>query len=430
MLADILRAYQSGPGAGLCVIEEATRRIIYADALAKRFLGAEAEGRRCYETICGQNSPCAGCPQLTEGVAYEWEMLRSGEHSRMLKLRYWSYGGKQGRYRVCQIMDIGDYMGLSSDIISYMLLFKQLAVFQTNVMEHLGDSFPELLTIIKRHFAADRLLLLLRRSDGRIQSYLFGPGERRGEPSCPAGAFAALCAMDGDPELNTDRLPPALLELLTADGNRPGAQATLFCGELNDETYALLMTNTGAEDEPKRLDATLLNVVRMYIENGILRDNIIRDGELDRLTGLYNHSKFLACMEAEFKGGAGFGVLYFDLNDLKYINDNMGHEAGDALLRQAAAAIRAIAKEPRLRAFRIGGDEFVAIAEQSSEEELTGLLQAWKEASRALQEHSNLPCVVAAGWALGRSGESAKQVIDRADAAMYLDKKNMKAAGR
>jgi|GEM_PF-267441 len=426
----MLHSFVSRQGAGLCVIDEETRRLVFADPLLRDYLGPDLEGRLCHELLAGCSRPCGNCPELPgDGRAYEWEMMRNGSPPRLFRLRQCLREQEGRRYRVCQVMDISDYVGLSSEIISYMLLFKQLAAFQTDVMEHLGDSFPELLALIMEHFQADRLLLLRRRDTGDIQSYLFGPGAYRAAPDFRPEEAASLFRAGEQLCQPLSTLPEPVARLLTQVCGAPIRTASLFPGQLTGETYTLVMINSHSPLHLGEMDTTLFNVVRMYIENGILRENIIRDAELDRLTGLYNHSKFLACLEREFRGGPGFGVLYFDINDLKYINDNFGHEAGDHLLRRAAEGIRGLT-DRRIRGFRIGGDEFAVIVPDSSEAELAALQAACEHACLGTGDPGGPPCLMSFGMALGEAGETAESVIRRADAAMYMDKKHKKGRAR
>ncbi|MEV0561700.1 GGDEF domain-containing protein [Dactylosporangium sp. NPDC050588] len=78
----------------------------------------------------------------------------------------------------------------------------------------------------------------------------------------------------------------------------------------------------------------------------------------DELTGLLNRHGVLARLEESF--GAGVGVLYCDLDRFKPINDTLGHLAGDEVLRQVAARLRA-AVRPGGLVGRIGGDEFLIV---------------------------------------------------------------------
>jgi diguanylate cyclase (GGDEF)-like protein len=84
----------------------------------------------------------------------------------------------------------------------------------------------------------------------------------------------------------------------------------------------------------------------------------------DLLTGLPNrrafHDKLKACIDFGLIASEAAGLLFIDLDKFKDVNDALGHEAGDNLLRQVAERLRAIAGDCGFVA-RIGGDEFAFI---------------------------------------------------------------------
>ena len=82
----------------------------------------------------------------------------------------------------------------------------------------------------------------------------------------------------------------------------------------------------------------------------------------DALTNLYNRNRYMSVLEkyGQNKGQLirNVGVVYMDLNELKKVNDEQGHEAGDSYIRRAAQQIVAVFPE---HTYRIGGDEFVVL---------------------------------------------------------------------
>ncbi len=85
----------------------------------------------------------------------------------------------------------------------------------------------------------------------------------------------------------------------------------------------------------------------------------------DDLTGLLNHGTFKDWLGRSVSAGDPFGLVMIDLDDFKAVNDTLGHQAGDRLLREIAAAIVAGARDTDA-VFRYGGDEFVVILPRSS----------------------------------------------------------------
>lgn len=134
----------------------------------------------------------------------------------------------------------------------------------------------------------------------------------------------------------------------------------------------------------------------------------------DRLTGLKNRNAYDVDLKniAARKQEEGIGLVFLDLNDLKKVNDTMGHQAGDMYIRSAAEALSRTAVRHEV-VYRIGGDEFVVLARDSSEAYLKDYL-----------ERLFLIFSIAAGYALydGNIDKDIYGTVQRADAAMYKNK--------
>ena len=128
-------------------------------------------------------------------------------------------------------------------------------------------------------------------------------------------------------------------------------------------------------------DATLLLSLQYFIVNS---QSSQRQQERlqflsfrDMLTGLYNRNKYMKVLETfEKYPVCDTGVAYIDLNGLKQINDNLGHEAGDRLLCDAAKEILRTFPE---NSYRIGGDEFVIILPESGKAEFEEQMEQVQE---------------------------------------------------
>ena len=151
---------------------------------------------------------------------------------------------------------------------------------------------------------------------------------------------------------------------------------------------------------------------------------------LDGLTGLFNKGRFLELRQSLFRQQETLAVFNMDVNNLKQMNDIYGHEAGDLLIKKAAASLTAIAAQNVLP-FRIGGDEFLVVALYMTREEAEALRHKWEEALTALnREDDGIPCVIACGFAYGEKGYDLDRLLALADQRMYEDKKSKKMNGR
>lgn len=135
----------------------------------------------------------------------------------------------------------------------------------------------------------------------------------------------------------------------------------------------------------------------------------------DALTGLYNRNKFNLMMDAEpCKQGTRLGIAYFDLNGLKAVNDQLGHSAGDDLIRRTADHIHQVFPK---KVYRIGGDEFVVIDDESEEDAFRSAVQA----VQASMEADQISCAAGMAWRSQRC--SIKEQFDEADQMMYQEKR-------
>ena len=171
-------------------------------------------------------------------------------------------------------------------------------------------------------------------------------------------------------------------------------------------------------------------VVLRYRENikaQILEKLAYQDG----LTELLNRTSFMEDMKTlEEEKSSDVLVAMFDVNDLKFVNDTYGHAHGDEMLKKVAEQM----KEYLLslgKCYRIGGDEFVFVAwGNRTEDTFIKNNSKMQKSLKRLNESKTLPyrITVAFGYAIwDHSGnESLEEVIERADANMYKNKKAMK----
>ena len=121
-------------------------------------------------------------------------------------------------------------------------------------------------------------------------------------------------------------------------------------------------------------------------------------------------------------------MFNLDVNNLKYMNDYFDHEAGDALINKAAESLRRI-EARNVMTFRVGGDEFMAVALHLSREDALQLKEAWEEGLAECNfRNDGVECVIACGFAYGEKGYDLEALLAEADQQMYEDKKAKKAA--
>ena len=161
---------------------------------------------------------------------------------------------------------------------------------------------------------------------------------------------------------------------------------------------------------------------------------IYRIAYTDSLTGLANRAAYVERINAAAGEQSQEGKLFcivFDLNNLKRINDSLGHQSGDLALQGAANTLKRVFSDEQRSLFRLGGDEFAVIYRAPSESAVQEKLRVLSKAAAEEQERLGLPLSLAAGFDYLRPDgcDTLEKVFARADERMYLNKKKQKEYG-
>ena len=147
-------------------------------------------------------------------------------------------------------------------------------------------------------------------------------------------------------------------------------------------------------------------------------------GKHDALTKLKNRSFYIDEMNRlERKGPFPVTAVAVDVNGLKAVNDQLGHAAGDALLRRAGEVLGKAVEKPS-HAARIGGDEFVLLLPGVDERGGAAVIDSIRQLLEVNNQfYSGMPLSFAMGAATAQDGERLEVMLQRADAAMYAEKR-------
>ncbi len=171
--------------------------------------------------------------------------------------------------------------------------------------------------------------------------------------------------------------------------------------------FASLFTAYGREVSVNLTFAAELVLYYLYVYS--------QSTKRDALTGLFNRQSFYSDLQK--REDSITGVVSIDMNELKWLNDTQGHEAGDRALK-AISAVFLAASTGKDRVYRVGGDEFIMLCRGGSAEEMQALTDGMRRD------------VQAAGYscAFGLSaGKPVDAMMQEADALMYADKARLKA---
>ena len=295
---------------------------------------------------------------------------------------------------------------------------------------------------------AGDLAQLLRETDARFASAFEGsavgmaildPADGR-----PVAVNDALCRLLGrDQEgLLAASLPDlvhaadrhaydARLAALLA-GSAPGAPVEIRYVRGDGEVVWTMASAAVQRDEDGAVRAVFLQLVDASARKRAESD-LVRLAYHDVLTELPNRAYLLDTLERALRRArrtdGPMAVLLLDVDHFKVVNDSLGHDAGDILLREVAARLRAVVRDGDTVA-RFGGDEFVVVAESPCDEEgATALAQRIEDALSPSVVIDGRPVHVSAsiGVAVSRGGRDARSLLRDADTAAYWAKSRGRA---
>lgn len=179
----------------------------------------------------------------------------------------------------------------------------------------------------------------------------------------------------------------------------------LLCTLLSS-TIIQLMTKRGSENVKNQLE-------------------IRRLSRIDTLTGLYNTNIYRSLLKQDLGEGT-VGVLFFDVDGLKSVNDKYGHEFGDVLLKSCAESLFPLFDD-KCYGFRVGGDEFVVLIDTSDPAEVNRKREQWENDSHKLDFGSGphgerIEYHMSVGSSFGDRTDIEKRVAE-ADMEMYERKR-------
>jgi diguanylate cyclase (GGDEF)-like protein len=259
--------------------------------------------------------------------------------------------------------------------------------------------------------------------------------------------FAVAEASNGNEVLaSVDRLRP---DVILMDAMMPGMDGFTACAKLQEspegrDIPVLMITAledsasierafaVGASDYiTKPIHLAVVNQrVRRLVEATRAERHVRHLAYNDTLTGLPNRTLFnehlIRCVSRAATNRHAVGLLFLDLDRFKFVNDTLGHEAGDKLLQQAAARISACVRGSDCVA-RLGGDEFAVIVDDLPNPQVASA--AAEKICRAIAapfdiDGHDVTVSASIGIALfPRDGEDGSALVRRADTAMYRAKK-------
>jgi len=198
----------------------------------------------------------------------------------------------------------------------------------------------------------------------------------------------------------------------------------------NQLTFAQVEGDTPDKAKMIILCQDVTREVERFAELEETRKRLKYQAEHDELTGLATRARMTSFLQDRLSSAtdkdAKVGIIHFDLDHFKDINDSHGHSAGDAVLRHVADVLKTVFKDFGLVA-RVGGDEFVAVVSKpDGPEQMEHLAQRiFDSLTRPIMvERHRLMVAGSVGLVLADAGKtSLAEIVNRADIALYAAKK-------
>lgn len=369
-------------------------------------------------------------PDLTEGaklVEYmDWEDSDTEEYScqdiydlatkKFFLVRSKVVNENDAKVKVVNLVDITEIMQLSKDMAKTVKYYKELDKFKSQILEKASESYYAMLPVIQK-YVLGKDARILRKYHDITECYSYNTNTKSFE-KCYIKNTVDLFDMEQGQKVG---------------GGRVSAEGEFECvvaGHIGNSSYLLLNNLSTEMTEAATGNSVLMQDIKVYIENALMKEEIIYESEHDKMTGLYNKGKYLERYNNEYKNLDSIGIFNYDVNYLKQTNDNLGHEAGDELLKRAAESIRYVCSEENIHGYRMGGDEYLLIVENHTKEEVMAIKDKWEKGINEMNEKADdFPCIMAVGVVYGEKGYDFDALMHEADGLMYEDKKRKKKPG-
>tara|TARA_Y100000589_G_C27182821_1_gene641480 strand:+ start:873 stop:2417 length:1545 start_codon:yes stop_codon:yes gene_type:complete len=198
----------------------------------------------------------------------------------------------------------------------------------------------------------------------------------------------------------------------------------------------LLIRGYQLQKESKAIVSLFLEQLSAYTENKLLMGELERIANTDGLTGTFNRYYFSKELERIIQNAQRFQKLYFsifliDLNGLKRINDDYGHQQGDKLIIKAGELLMRLCRKSDI-VCRFGGDEYVVLCPSTNLEQASRLMdrirgeecQSFLKCEDSQGDAELVPIAMSIGVCSSSEGIDPDKVLETADQRMYQNKKD------
>jgi len=411
--------------------DTATNEILYMTQAAASLYGfgdvQETYGKKCYELIQGLDTVCPFCTnsKLVPGQPYHWEHYNT-------KLEMWfditdillMVEGKNCRLEIAR--DITDQKEKFDRVTNRLTVEETLVeCIQTLSSEaDVNTAVDHFLEIIGHFYAADRAYIFEYEKDYIKNTFEWCASDILHQmkvlqevPIEYVSEWNDKFETDGeffitslDKDLSVDSPEYRILK----DQGIESLAVAPLCK--NGRIIGFLGVDNPTESTE---DLTLLRSVCSFVLEEMERRRLIQDLEqssyTDLLTGLQNRNSYIKMLDGISRQNLrSLGVIYIDINGMKKINDNNGHEYGDRVIKKVADTLK---RHVGCEAYRVGGDEFTVLCADIDEQDFRMLTE-----KLICDFDKNKGYDVSIGHTFREGNVSVDEEILKADDLMYAEK--------
>ncbi len=416
------------------VCDPLSYELVYLNDFGKKTFDVSSyAGKKCFEILHKQSEPCPFCKNehLTINDFIVWELPVENDHHYLIRDKLISWDNRLLKMGIAN--DI-IHQELTSQNVRKKLQNEQILLKCVNVLarkEKFSDAADIILGHLGEHYEADRAYI--------YEYHLDEDGKLRASNThewCSRGAVPLKEAFQNilvdhfslwksQFEFNSNII---IESVETIKDEHPNDYAILK--QLNIESITIVPLRLDDKtsgfigvDNPKANlnDYSLLHSLAFVVMNEqkkrAMERRLRKLSFTDKLTGLGNRNNYIQTLEQLEKiPPPNLGVVFIDLNGLKMVNDQLGHDAGDKYIKNLADVFRKHFREEDI--YRIGGDEFVFLTQRIQEPIFREKIETLKK-----EAHKLYPDSISVGSVWRENNIRPAQMIRKADFLMYENKK-------
>ena len=408
--------------------------LLYLNDFGKKTFNVDSySGKKCYEVLHKLSEPCPFCKNenLSMNDFIVWELPDGKDHHYLIRDKLISW---ENRLLKMGIANDIIHNELTSQNVRKKLQNEQILLKCVNVLAR-KEKFSEAANIILQHLAehydADRAYI--------FEYYLDEEGKLRANNThewCSPTADSLkeifqnilvdhFSLWKSQFEFNRNIIVESVESI---KDDHPNDYDILKKYDIESMTVVPLRVDDKTSgfigiDNPRahRNDYSLLHSLAFVVMNEqkkrAMERRLRKLSFTDKLTGLGNRNNYIQTLEQLEKiPPPNLGVVFIDLNGLKMVNDQFGHDAGDKYIKNLADVFRKHFREEDI--YRIGGDEFVFLTQRIQEPIFIEKIEALKK-----ETHKLYPDSISVGSVWREKNIRPASMIKKADFLMYEDKK-------